>query len=316
MTGPARGPEMPERFTETVVAASIGCRRCGYLLRGLRATGSCPECNADVWRSGLKAIDDEAGVRQQLSNPRAVGNGLVMVIAAMLLTAVILAGWAAIVRLVVSTSLLDGGVLVVATMIMRQAVPVLGLIALIGIIFLWPRAGARWSLHLGVVPSAVGVALWTLQWWYRLEWTRLVPGYDVWPSEAMRASVETIVQALIVCVILLGLRNVFGAIGQRSVAYRRAKGGRQGLESLIVAILAGTIGSILSILAGHDIVPSPIGATGSVVKWVCVLMVLIGLGYLMVNAWWIRQEIRAPRPGLDDVCKVPLPDQTVIEEPE
>jgi hypothetical protein len=307
---------MPDRFSETVVTTSVGCRTCGYLLRGLRATSSCPECGADVWRSVLKAIDDEAGVRRQLSNPRAVGNGLVMVITAMLLTAGIIVAWAVIVRLVVSTSLVDGVVLAMATTILRTAIPVLGLIGLIGIALLWPRGSARWSLHLGVMPGAAGVALWTLQWSYGLEWTRLVNGYDAWPSEAMRASVEAIIRALIVCVILLGLRNVFGAIGQRSVAYRRAKGGRQGLESMVVAILAGTIGAILSILARHDILPAPIGATGSVVKWVCVFMLLIGLMYLVMNAWWIRREIRAPRPGLDDVCKVPLPDQTVVEEPE
>ena len=40
---------------------------------------------------------------------------------------------------------------------------------------------------------------------------------------------------------------------------------------------------------------------GTVVTSISALMVMIGLFYLVANAWWIRKALRCPPPRLEEV---------------
>jgi len=44
---------------------------------------------------------------------------------------------------------------------------------------------------------------------------------------------------------------------------------------------------------------------GVVATSICTLMVVIGLLYLVVNAWWIRRSLRCPPPRLEEILGPP-----------
>ncbi|MEM7227843.1 MAG: hypothetical protein AAF432_03415 [Planctomycetota bacterium] len=307
MTEDRPGPVVPDPYDAMVVSKSLACRGCDYDLRGLRSVGVCPECSLDVWRSVLKSIDETAPWRGALRNPRAVGDGLLLIVGGMLASAALLFVYAVRARLLLWRG--NAGVLSHLPDMPDLMLLIFGLIACIGAVLLKPRGGARWSLMLGVTPLIVGTLGWSTIWFV----TTIRDG----------ASLRAISNPLTICLMLLmvllvfaGLRHVFSIIGQRSVAYRRSKSGKQGLESMTVALLAGMIGECIRQLAIRDLLPSTVGSVGTAVRWVCALMLLVGFVYLFVNAWWIRREILAPRPGFNDVLEKPRKDQTVVDEPE
>ena len=54
----------------------------------------------------------------------------------------------------------------------------------------------------------------------------------------------------------------------------------------------------------------------NVVLWMSTLMVVIGLGYLVLNAWWIRRTLCRPPPPLDELLMPKLAVGTVIPDRE
>ena len=115
---------------------------------------------------------------------------------------------------------------------------------------------------------------------------------------------------------LLGLRGVLGVIGRRSREYRRSRGGRQGVEAMLAAIAGGLIGASIRHMAIVRFIPMNWRFMGAVVLWTSTLMVAIGLIYMVVNAWWIRQALRKPPPPMDQVVLPPLPADTWIPDRE
>ena len=65
---------VPRRWAHATVSASLHCRHCGYDLRGLDASGRCPECGFDVWSSVVHTVDPTSSRLPSLRNPIAVGN--------------------------------------------------------------------------------------------------------------------------------------------------------------------------------------------------------------------------------------------------
>jgi len=46
---------------------------------------------------------------------------------------------------------------------------------------------------------------------------------------------------------------------------------------------------------------------GTLVLWACMGLLVMGTGYLVVNAWWIRRSILRPPPRMDEVVSDPGP---------
>lgn len=99
----------------------------------------------------------------------------------------------------------------------------------------------------------------------------------------------------------VGLHGILNTIGKRSRAYRTAEQGRQNIRPMIGATVAVAAGSGLRILGALLDGWVRIGHLGTVIVWVSALMVLIGLGYLLVNASWIRRALLNPPPQLEDL---------------
>jgi hypothetical protein len=115
---------------------------------------------------------------------------------------------------------------------------------------------------------------------------------------------------------LIGLRGVLGVIGRRSREYRKSRGGRQGVEALIAAVALGLIGAAVRQLAVTKFIPGDWLFIGSVIFWASTFMLVIGLGYMVVNAWWIRMALRRPPPPMDQVLLPILPPDTRIPDHE
>jgi len=106
--------------------------------------------------------------------------------------------------------------------------------------------------------------------------------------------------ALMVCaiIILLGLKGILRAVGQRSREYRTARGGRQGIRAMIAAMLAAIAGVLVRCGAERLGSFTRIESMAMVATWMSVLMLLIGLLYLVLNGWWIRKALCKPPPKI------------------
>lgn len=271
------------------------CRRCCYNLYGLHAEGACPECGLDTWETILHTVDPTASRLPRLRDPRAVGNALLwlmvcLVGGSMLLVLRPVAQWI--------DALDPAGVRNFerwAPVEFFFLAGVLGLTALLGVKWFARPAGEESDasvvrdvrrLRYGLVAWAVFVITIGL-----LEWRSASrPVIDLlWLGVAGGAVVA-----------LLGVRGVLRVIGLRSREYRTARGGRQGIRAMIAAIAGTAAGQVLRLLA--EVTGLELMATlGIAVGAICTLMVVIGLFYLVVNAWWIRRSLRCPPPRLDEL---------------
>jgi hypothetical protein len=92
------------------------------------------------------------------------------------------------------------------------------------------------------------------------------------------------------------------------------------VELIILAIATGWIGELAEYAAGLAWFPgswrAEMRTVSTMIVWVSSLLVLIGLLYLLANAWWIRQALRKPPPAFDQVLIPALPPDTWIPDRE
>ena len=282
-----------------VVLTPIDCRRCRYNLYGLSADGPCPECGLDVWDSIVYTVDPAASRLPRVRNPAVVGDALLWLMvslatASLLLVVRPLAHWA--------DAMDPAGVRSLAGLAPAWLGLVAGLVGLAGLVWvkrLAPPAGeehdssvwrdVRW-LGAGLAGwSTLILAAWLLEFLAAPPWAIMAAG----PGIAAAAVAG-----------LVGLRGVLGTIGLRSRDYRTARGGRQGIRAMIAATIGMAVGQVIRLVAGAMDLDA-LATLGVVATSICTLMVVIGLGYLVVNAWWIRRSLRCPPPRLEEVLGPP-----------
>ncbi len=282
-----------------VVLTPIDCRQCGYNLFNISADGPCPECGLDVWDSIVNTIDPAASGLPRVRNPGVVGDGLLWLMvslatASLLLVVRPLASW--------FDAMDPAGVRDLAGLAPTWLGFAAGLIGLAGLVWvkrLAPPAGeepggAVWGdvkwLGAGLAGwSMLILAAWLLEFLAAPRWAILALG----PGIAAAAVVG-----------LIGLRGVLRTIGLRSRDYRTASGGRQGIRAMIAATIGMAAGQVLRLLADAMNLDA-LATLGVVATSICTLMMVIGLGYLVLNAWWIRRSLRCPPPRLDDILGPP-----------
>lgn len=306
-----RGRPIPEGWDSAAVATEICCRNCGYDLRSLRADGKCPECGLEIWQSVLHTIDPAASRLPRIRNPKAVGDALLVMAACMLLGTVLLAARPLAVEI---DSWNQRG-----TWRLRDYVP--GSFSLGSVLIFMAGVWAIWRLAPPRGKEASG-AIWVDLW-------LIIVGFVGWLVSATLlgdaidrgfASSRVLIlhtSASVTAVVgLIGLRGVLGVIGRRSREYRKSRGGRQGVEGLIAAIALGLIGAAVQHLAVSRFISRGWLVMGSVILWASTFMLVIGLVYMVVNAWWIRMALRKPAPPMDEVLILALPPDTHIPDRE
>jgi hypothetical protein len=294
----------PNIRSECVVADTLHCRRCGYDVRGLRADGKCPECGTDLWLTILHVTDPGSSTLPKLKNPRTVGFSLAWLMSCILIATLALAARFAMENVVTYLGPQPQQPWIQAVTHapgMWVFSGIMGIISLLGVTRLArPRAdepsrlvrhALRW-LTAGILGwSLIQIGLAAMVW---AEQTTMVRGYHL----------LAIVGDLGAMIGFLGLRGTYQAIGFRSSEFRTARG-RQGAGSMVVALWIDIAGRCLLIgqLTAESTHPptydDPI--LGSVVVTVSNLMLLIGVGYLAANAWWVRSVLRKPPPTIDEV---------------
>lgn len=291
-----------------MVAESVHCRGCGYDLRGLSVRGNCPECGLSIWSSVLHTVDPAASRLPSLRNPMAVGNSLVLLTTCMLLGALLL-----IMPRVVELL----GTWWPQTQSWSRWIPQFdwryaSCLSAAGLWAVWNLAPPRNVEPTGAVRTDLyRIALGLVGWLgFSSAWVAVVDDYGT--ELAAQQHLAFHMAAMVFAAIgLIGLRGVFRVIGQRSREYRRSRGGRQSLELIILALIAGFLAALLEYLTRFASFPGEWrGGTrmlSTLVLWAAHFMVVVGLGYLVVNAWWIRQALRKPPPPLSRVLVLEPP---------
>lgn len=304
---------IPPQFRHAVIAASLRCQQCGYDLQGLDVAGRCPECGLANGESIVFAVDPDASRLPQLADARRVGDAVLWLAVCMLMATVSLAIRPLLLQLDTVAPVWD----VVPPILADDATlwsagwSILGLIACL---MLAPPRGREPSSAVWRDIGLLGIGLLLFALFALLQW-RNETRRPAWLLLGAALSVRSlyIAMALSATIALLGLRNVFAIIGQRSREWRSSRGGRQRVLDMIAAVIIIIVGQILQIIA-EALKVEPLYTIGTVVIWICNFMILVGLIYLVVNTWWMRRSLRRPRPTYDQVLLPPLPADATLAE--
>ena len=305
-------PLIPPQWAQAVVLDSLHCRKCGYNLQGVRADGRCPECGTDIWMSLQHTVDPTASRLPSLRNPRAVGDSLLVLTLCMLAGMLLLLG-PSIGGLIDSS--IGNSVRFWSTRfpaLSWWSALLLVIAGLWAVRKLAPPRGSEpggtvwddiWRIALGLVGWLFFSCLWVL--------------FNENSSIGLRQTIALHSGIVVFAILgLAGLRGVLAIIGARSREYRRSQGGRQSVEVIIAAIAAGFIGALLHWASVNGWISRDWTFMSRTIIWVSNFMVLIGLMYLVKNAWWIRTSLRRPPPPLDVVLAPSLPPDTWIPDRE
>jgi hypothetical protein len=303
-------PSKSEREVRYQIVRSVYCRRCSYDLRLLAADGRCPECGLDIWPSIMHVVDPAASKLPQLRDPRGVGNALVWLIGCAVLATAMLALSGLLMQI-----LPPGGAKVFMFTLPLDLTLISGLIALAGLLavfkFMPPRGALPdvavrrdlWLLAVALIGWAiVAIGLWNRE----RAWLLL----GMLPDADDVIAVRSLTHFSIAIAAILGLRclrNVLETIGRRSREYRRAQGSRQGVKPMMVGSLGVAVGSMIRYLGTFDFMDQRAMTIGTIIVWVSMVMLVIGLSYLLINAWWIREALRRPPPRLVELLR-PVPE--------
>jgi hypothetical protein len=256
----------------------------------------CPECGLEIWETILHTVDPAASRLPRLHNPAAVGNALLWLVISMVIGALLMVAR----PIALGIDGLDKTNLRHTAAWTPEFLPfAAGLFGLVGLWSVWRLAPPRREEPTGAVwrdvrRLAAGLLLWvvlvTVVGWMQMSGSQWWLGDLAWLAVAVAAIVG-----------LSGLRGVLETIGLRSRLYRTARGGRQGTQALVAAILGTAAGHGLHLLTAAKGLPGYWYTLGTVIVSVSTLMLVIGLVYLLVNAWWIRRALRRPPPRWDEV---------------
>lgn len=293
-------PVLLKSLSRAMVVQELKCRQCGYNLRTLVVGGKCPECGLGIWQTIIREFDPEVSRLPRLHDPRGVGNGIVMLILCVIAIASLLLAPSLIEQLKAWQLLGPNRLRFLATSLVPFAA---GILALIG---LWPI----WKLHPSQAREASPSA-WLDICFLAIGMTGIALTIML-PDRMFRGAAWIDLQRIIIlalcAVFFWGLRGVFTMIGEHSRSYRHARGGRQGLGAMIAAVAGIASGSLLQTWAS-TLVPrgGNLATIGTVITWISASMLYLGLIYLMMNAWWIRNAIIRPSRTLEDLLGKSMP---------
>jgi hypothetical protein len=302
-----------------VITGNVPCRRCGYEQRGLAADGVCPECGLETWISVREAVDPAARRLPRISHPVSVAHALVWVTVCELLAVLIFVARPVAVRI---DQLDAGGLSGWSNWTPPGLSIVAGVVALLGLWSVWkllpPRAqrgrgGVRTDILFLLATGLAAFGVLAISGGTALQTTR---GGSPFPGLAREIGqpVHHLLLAAAAITAYVGLRGVLQEIGQRSREFRTAKGGRQRVRDIIAAIVGVMVGEGLR-LAGAVIGAEGMITLGRVIIWICMLMLVIGQGYLVLNACWIARALTRPRPALREVLGDALPTGRIVHPP-
>ena len=314
-----QGVDGPVTLADYEISNTLPCDRCQYDLCGAAADGVCSECGWPVPLTLSRTIDPVAHAGRSMASPKAVGNGLIAVLAALLLVQLMELYWEAHFIWAVATS---GDVLWAQVQQMGTvfgwALLIGGGLAAIGSWWIRPAsASARSKSGRSVTIMLVGAFLmlvFGVVWWWLASQSQafntgpvLIRSGEVSDPNALRWLLWALPDVAII-VLLWGLRGVLAEVGRLSRDFRMGGSRRQRIYSLIAALVmqslawnafrwmvtpADLVGPVPA-WVGMELVPLALaGVTG--------LFVSVGLIYLAFNMWSVRDALVSPPPKLSSL---------------
>ena len=307
--------------TSLVTRSLLGdlpCVRCGYSLRGLSITGTCPECGTPIQTTILHSVDPHAPQLRPLPHPWMVGTSLFLASVFGLLAAVFLVTpWAAdviheILRVFLGHE--DGWL----TYQMRGWLPLFAVVSLLitmmfCLMLYRPVIPTPVIDRMGVLVSVLGFLLMYYATMH-IVWIDVGTGFHrSWQpitalhrdAEMLRALYRMVFNTGLV-IVLVSIRPVARLLVYRSLALRPGRVGRQTLYPMAVAAAIAMLGDLTRYFAIRftselDVGPSVLYAPGEVIVWVCSAFIIWGLVRSTIDSWRIRASLLAPSPSLHDL---------------
>jgi hypothetical protein len=288
----SQGRSTQTDLERTLIAAEVRCARCGYNLRGLSPLSVCPECGHDIWATVQRVTDPAASRLPKLSNPRAVAWSILWVMLCASLAALLLAFGPVRDEL----RLAHTGFLATPTDMLALAACAATVAALPGVLILAPprRKERGRTIWVRIWLLAIGLSAWAA---CNYGWSTIVTRPH---APTLGALIRLAMYASWVLA-LLGIDGILKAIGQRSRAYRTARGGRQSAQGMIAASATIALGTVMQTLAQLQYGPATMETYGKVLVWASALMLLIGIVYMLINTLWIFRSLIAPPPPLHSI---------------
>jgi hypothetical protein len=274
-----------------VLDAHLACARCRYDLAGTHVLRRCPECGLEVMASVVASGDPDAAGLARAESPRAASTA-VLALSLGPFVAVVLQGSGPALRVV--DSMVGRGASFPAQ-VERPSWLASGIVLLVAAALVARGLGARRNPTLRTVGGprrvtavAGGLALWGAV---------LVAGFVASLTASMQSNALPVLvlaaQLLPACLALAVAGPLAGRIGALSRAYREARHGRQSAELVTVTLAAGI--TLWVAAPGIAAVANPdLGDVAAAFGIFLLALTVLGLAYLVANAWVIAAALRAP----------------------
>jgi hypothetical protein len=282
------------------LTGKLDCLSCGYDLHGLSIRAECPECGVPVRATILGIVDPHADQLTPLAFPRLSAIGLNMWSFGAMLA--VLMVW--VLRMV--EVLRDIGVSTWVPSVFAWVGLVALILSMVGAFTLIrPHASVT---RTEAIRSSLGVSLYFA---LIFVYYTIYLGHDiVSPSplfdpggDAAARSVLRIVEFLLICGIVMGIRPAAVGLALRSVIVRTGRVDRQSMVALLASLGIAALGDLLSIVAKF----TPVEAR-DVLEIVSVVVIslgsvlfTVGMFNICIDTLRLYPVIRRPGVGLGDI---------------
>jgi hypothetical protein len=271
-------------MSEPIIRKRLPCSRCGYDLEGLEAHARCPECGFEVVETLARRLDPAAeSIARSPGLARTAWSVYLTSVGSFAASAIALAPMLKIVRSSIEPPAwvrpgLDGVAAVSPFVALAGA-----LVGFAGAVLVLP-----WSRSRGVVRARVAGGLGFLAWGVLALAPREVP-YSLaalGAAAAVAASTTPLLRQLV----------------PHSKLFRTARHATQTTRELLIsAAVAAGAGAAALVLAdradGHSLAATLAGT----VAFTSSMLLVVGLGYRMVNSYWILRSVLRPAPTVDEI---------------
>jgi hypothetical protein len=284
------------QIKDMVVSRQLSCARCGYDLKSLSADGNCPECGEPIRLTIIDTVDPAARRLASIERPHVTGNALVCV-SVFLFLAVAFAVLVLLSR--APQSLLITNVIQTFNdpiwIWISSASSGLAFVSLIPIMWMC-RCGLIQGCRLGGALTGSGLLSFSILMGAS-RWV-LLGGKD--NGVVLTLLFDSILPAVALGVVFIGLRRLVPRLGQRSREFRLAQGSRQRMNDLLAALVFVIIGRALISISLLD---SNLATLGMIIMVLSISLIIVGLLYLIRNTLWIRSALCSPPPSLGQLLK-------------
>jgi len=296
MNNKSNQPPIIENLKEMVVFHWMPCARCGYDLRSLHADGDCPECSEPIRFTIIETVDPASRRLTSIQNPMKTGNAITGIVTAFTLSFV-----TAIVTLLIhspSALPIPHFFRALPTSALLWAASGFGLLSflfLIPIMQMCQRKELK-GCRRGILIAGFGLLSWSssllfiVLFFFHLNLT----------SKSYAMLFDTFIPVISAGLVFSGFRKLIPRLGLRSRAFRQAQGSRQRMNDLLAALVVVIVGRTFLETAPTG---SNLSLLGLIVMIMSISLIVIGLGYLVRNTFWIRQALITPPPALSELLK-------------